>query len=363
MKSTVLFAALMAIAVPATAAPLDSRGTKGCKAGHGPNPDAAADAQGFHNGGYSGGWGHGNIDWSSAANNWRTRTRTRTPVAQPTPQPEQPSPSPVQPSPEPEQPAPEQPSPQPEQPSPSPVQPSPEPEQPAPEQPSPQPEQPSPQPEQPSPSPTPTPSPTPVVNVDEPQYTTAVEPPKTGEPTLPYVNDQTVATQDSTAADIAGTSEQAKVALDYHNKWRAQFGTGPLTWDAGLAKKAADAMGTCKWEHIGADNLSALWGSGSVVNHFVHNLIDGWANEWKLYDWNNPGFSMETGHFTAMNWKAVTKVGCGWKLGCKDATPGAGFEQKIYFSCIYDPAPNMGGMDDATTRKNYEANVLRFGGK
>ena len=30
------------------------------------------------------------------------------------------------------------------------------------------------------------------------------------------------------------------------------------------------------------------------------------------YSWANPGFSMATGHFTQVVWKATTDVGCGW---------------------------------------------------
>ncbi|CAK9785900.1 unnamed protein product [Cutaneotrichosporon oleaginosum] len=396
MKVSILFAAVAALAVPATAAPVKR------DAAPMPAPDAQLD---WSNGNPFGQWNDDGsfkftINWSDAVSRWRTRrppqaTATPSPQApapqptpEPQPEPEQPAPEPEQPAPQPEQPAPEpsksaqtsppcplvpKPTPKPEQPAPQPEQPAPKPEQPAPEpeQPAPQPEQPSPQPEQPAPAPvdsssvaerpadapTPTPSAT---STNEPAATPAAEK-VAGQPTLPFANDLTLATQDSTAADIAGTTAQAKLALDYHNQWRAQFGVPALQWDAGLAQKAANAMGTCKWEHIGADNLSALWGSGSV-NFPVHKLIAGWANEWRLYDWNNPGFSMETGHFTAMTWKAVTKVGCGWKIGCKDASPGAGNDKKIFFQCVYDPTPNMGGWDAASTRKNYAENVPRFVG-
>jgi uncharacterized protein YkwD len=336
MKASILLAALAAIAVPATAAPVKRDAA----------PIAAADAQlDWSNGNPFGKWNDDGtfdftINWSDAVSRWRTRRPSRpqptaVPQPQPTPAP-QPTPVPEQPAPEPEQPAPEQPAPQPEQPAP-------EPEQPAPEQPAPQPEQPVDQPpaeERPADAPT----------------------GGSGQPTLPFADDKTVFNGPSGAADIAGTSAQAKLALDYHNQWRAQFGVGPLTWDAGLAQKASDHMKTCKWEHIGADNLSARWGSGNGVTHLVHSLIDGWADEWKKYDWNNPGFAMATGHFTAMTWKASTKIGCGWNIGCKDQSPGEGYDQKIYFQCIYDPTPNMGGYDDASTRKNYETNVPRYVG-
>lgn len=383
MKSTVLFATLMAIAVPATAAPVEGHQKRtSCKAGRAPEAnakaEAAPEAQWWNLGANAEGANNNENPWANAWDAWRSRagdwnfggwntnggggfpnfgghaTATaggaqETPSAQP--QPEAPAAESLQAQPQP--PAQEQEQGQQEQPAPSAEQPA--------EQPQVQPSA-SPVKVDDPPAEQPTEAPTAAGEPGAPLYTTAVEEKKAGEPQLPYINDQTTATESSTEADIAGTSKQAKVALDYHNKWRAQFGSGPVTWDPELARSAAQNMGTCKWEHAGADNLSALWASGDKVNHFIHNFMDGWANEWKIYDWNNPGFAMSTGHFTAMTWKGVTKIGCGWKIGCKDSNPGAGFEKKMYFSCVYDPAPNMAGINDEETKKIYTENVGKYTG-
>ena len=34
------------------------------------------------------------------------------------------------------------------------------------------------------------------------------------------------------------------------------------------------------------------------------------------YNWDNPGFSESTGHFTQIVWKASTQVGCSRTLCC-----------------------------------------------
>ena len=36
-----------------------------------------------------------------------------------------------------------------------------------------------------------------------------------------------------------------------------------------------------------------------------------WYSEVSLYDYNNPGFSLETEHFTQVVWKDSTEVGFG----------------------------------------------------
>lgn len=41
------------------------------------------------------------------------------------------------------------------------------------------------------------------------------------------------------------------------------------------------------------------------------NAIKLFYDEIQYYDWNNPGFSMETGHFTQVVWKASIEIGVG----------------------------------------------------
>ena len=40
-------------------------------------------------------------------------------------------------------------------------------------------------------------------------------------------------------------------------------------------------------------------------------MTDLWYNEIDKYNFTNPGFSMETGHFTQVVWKSSQRIGCG----------------------------------------------------
>jgi hypothetical protein len=51
------------------------------------------------------------------------------------------------------------------------------------------------------------------------------------------------------------------------------------------------------------------------------------------YDFNNPGWSGATGHFTQLVWVGTTRAGCGFNARCTMAT----------YVCQYAPAGNVLG--------------------
>mmetsp|Transcript_7773 Transcript_7773/g.21166 ORF Transcript_7773/g.21166 Transcript_7773/m.21166 type:complete len:97 (+) Transcript_7773:2-292(+) len=61
-------------------------------------------------------------------------------------------------------------------------------------------------------------------------------------------------------------------------------------------------------------------------------VVDAWYKEEKDYDYDNPQFSMETGHFTQVVWKETTELGCAIAV-CPDS------DEKIYV-CQYNPPGN-----------------------
>jgi pathogenesis-related protein 1 len=122
-----------------------------------------------------------------------------------------------------------------------------------------------------------------------------------------------------------------KTILKAHNKLRAKHHSPPLKWDKTLATYAQNWSNKCVFQHSGGqygENLALGYPNwGEVIN--------GWYSEVKNYDYSKPGFSMNTGHFTAVVWKSTTKVGCGVKT-CNNLGQGV----KLY-TCSYAPAGNI----------------------
>lgn len=73
--------------------------------------------------------------------------------------------------------------------------------------------------------------------------------------------------------------------------------------------------------------------------------VDGWYREIDLYDFKNPEFSVETGHFTQLVWKETTKIGVGYAY-TKHAN-----RYKLYVVVHYSPPGNVD--------ESFQENVLR----
>lgn len=187
----------------------------------------------------------------------------------------------------------------------------------------------------------------------------AADPSGKGPATLPFADSPLQLSVNPTDADIQGTSEAAQQMLAYHNQFRALYGAAPLTWDAGLAAAGRDHANKCQFNHDqvpegNGNNIHASAGTSSVS---VHSTLDGYAAEFKDFDWNTYNLNFGNGgpmvgHFTQMVWKETTKIGCGWSFNCNPGQLGFsgnfGSASAFMSSCMY-VAP---GNNPATAKDN-----------
>lgn len=130
---------------------------------------------------------------------------------------------------------------------------------------------------------------------------------------------------------IASTFTSA--ILNSTNTYRRQYNASSLSWNTTLEKFATSYLQsdtTCRFAHSGGpygENLAIGYPNATAS-------VEAWGNEEAKYNFNDPGFSEETGHFTQLVWKTTTTVGCGRKL-C--GTRG------WFVVCEYWPRGNVGG--------------------
>ncbi len=111
-----------------------------------------------------------------------------------------------------------------------------------------------------------------------------------------------------------GLSADAQALLNAHNGYRAKHCVPNLTWSADLAATAQAWASGCKMNgsafvHSGVPGENSHWAypPGSQA---ASAAVDSWYNEISAYNFNNPGFSSATGHFTQVIWRASTQLGC-----------------------------------------------------
>jgi hypothetical protein len=115
------------------------------------------------------------------------------------------------------------------------------------------------------------------------------------------------------------TSDQITEISNYINTYRAIHQSPPLTWDDSIASFSQQWSNTLLTGHIFqhsgnesyGENLAYYEGYGTDVMTLLKKAVHDWYNEHALYDYNNPGFSSGTGHFTCLVWKSSTRFGMG----------------------------------------------------
>jgi uncharacterized protein YkwD len=110
-------------------------------------------------------------------------------------------------------------------------------------------------------------------------------------------------------------------ALTAVNQFRQRHRVANLTLNAAIStfsqKWADNLIAKNAFMHSNGrygENLAGFYGMDGRKNNNtwtaeVIRAIQLWYNEIRFYNFSRPGFTPQTGHFTALVWKATTKVG------------------------------------------------------
>ena len=100
-------------------------------------------------------------------------------------------------------------------------------------------------------------------------------------------------------------------AISDANAHRAWHHAPPLVWNATVAAAASRWASQCPNGHDpnGTWGENLLWGSGIDTNSIGAVAVREFHKEVSYYNFNNPGFSQATGHFTQLVWVGSTQVG------------------------------------------------------
>ena len=186
----------------------------------------------------------------------------------------------------------------------------------------------------------------PLVKAEPPQ-----EPPAPPEVQPPPAN-----TQEFDYQSFARSAEFANETLTAHNELRARHGAQPLRWSTALARTANDwalSMTSirCEMEHSGGDVGENIAMGGYLGPGAGKDAVSRWYNEVGQYDYRNPGFSLQTGHFTQVVWASTTEVGCAmarcgnkeWNSSTQQWQKPSSFYGAMVVVCQYSPGGNFEG--------------------
>ncbi len=121
-------------------------------------------------------------------------------------------------------------------------------------------------------------------------------------------------------ADAPPRAQDEKASLDRdallaaHNGYRERHCAPPLAWSehlADIAEQWADVLLSrdCALEHSEhryGENLAA--GTAGALD--AERVVALWYDEIELYEFDDPGFAFETGHFTQVVWAETDELGC-----------------------------------------------------
>ncbi|XP_020353517.1 Golgi-associated plant pathogenesis-related protein 1 [Oncorhynchus tshawytscha] len=137
--------------------------------------------------------------------------------------------------------------------------------------------------------------------------------------------------------------------LHSHNEYRRKHQAPPLKLSSKLSRDAtryAESLASTRILKHSVESSKGSCGENLAWASYDQpgkDVADRWYDEVKQYNFNRPGFSSGTGHFTAMVWKGSKKLG----VGKASAPDGSSFVVARYF-----PAGNI------TNQGHFDNNVL-----
>ncbi|XP_006013559.1 GLI pathogenesis-related 2, like [Latimeria chalumnae] len=147
----------------------------------------------------------------------------------------------------------------------------------------------------------------------------------------------------------SASKQFAEEVLKAHNDYRKKHRAPALKLCNKLSKEAqqyAEALASTRVLKHSAESSRGQCGENLAWASYDQSgkeVADNWYNEIKNYNFNCPGFTSGTGHFTAMVWKNTKKMG----VGKAAASDGSSFVVARYF-----PAGNI------VNQGYFEENVL-----
>ena len=95
------------------------------------------------------------------------------------------------------------------------------------------------------------------------------------------------------------------------------------------------------------ENLNWVWSSDPNFKIDVYKSVDDWYAEGFLYNYNQPGFSAQTGHFTQVVWVSSQLLGVGVAQSASN---------EWFVVAVYSPAGNY------VNPGQFQSNVLPLSG-
>ena len=107
------------------------------------------------------------------------------------------------------------------------------------------------------------------------------------------------------------------IAMKHINKYRAMHSAPPLTYSSIISQDSLEWAMHMQSKNVFAhsdmkygENIAMMGTSNNMTFMFTH-AVDLFQNEFKNYNFEQPGFAMNTGHFTQNVWVGSKELGIG----------------------------------------------------